>query len=168
LWSAIHYFYPYTRLIGDWDAALAGSIPRLIAAKDADQYAKTVLALDAHVEDGHANARGHPSIATLFGTWSVPLSVRFFEGQYVVAGTYGKGSVAALEIRDARGLRRGKTVMRIDERAISQAEHTCVSTKSPRFYFEEFACASSAYMHDRPQIDATSETQAPSQDTAQQ
>lgn len=90
LWAVIHYFYPYTHLIGDWDQALADSIPHFIAAKDADDYAKAVLTLDARVEDGHSYARGHPSVEKLFGAWVVPFGVRYLEGQYVVAKTYGK------------------------------------------------------------------------------
>lgn len=83
-WSVIDRFYPYKALIGDWDAVLKEFIPRFIAAKDADEYAKAVLEMSAHVEDGHTRAFGHKSAAAVIGEWTVPFAVRIVEGQYVV------------------------------------------------------------------------------------
>lgn len=84
LWSTIDKFYPYRSLIDDWDAVLPEFLPHFIAAKDADEYAETVLEMMARVEDGHTFARGHPSVAKLFGTGGIDVEARFIENQLVI------------------------------------------------------------------------------------
>jgi C-terminal processing protease CtpA/Prc len=84
IWSVIEYFYPYKALIGDWDKALAESIPQFVSAANEDEYAAAVLQMVARVEDGHSVASGHPGVARLLGTWRMPIEVRRVENEFVV------------------------------------------------------------------------------------
>lgn len=90
IWSVIQYFYPYKALIGDWDVALTEAIPQFIAARNADEYALAVAEMVARVEDGHSGAFGHPSLATIFGTWQTPIEVREVEKEFVVTGLHAR------------------------------------------------------------------------------
>ena len=67
IWGIIRHFYPYLHLLDDWDGAFRASLPELAAAEGEEAYARAVLRLLAHVEDGHTNVRGHPGIAAVRG-----------------------------------------------------------------------------------------------------
>ncbi|HEV8242082.1 MAG TPA: S41 family peptidase [Thermoanaerobaculia bacterium] len=82
-WGVIHHFYPYLDLIGDWDAAFRDSIPELTAAADEAAYARAVLALMAHVADGHTYVGGG-AVPAVLGAASPHLQTRLIEGQPVV------------------------------------------------------------------------------------
>ncbi|HEX9161004.1 MAG TPA: S41 family peptidase [Thermoanaerobaculia bacterium] len=85
LWAVIHYFYPYLDLIGDWDATFKQFIPRFIAAANADEYARAVVEMDTHVEDGHSFVSGPEFVQKLFGgPGRVPAEVRVVENEFVV------------------------------------------------------------------------------------
>jgi hypothetical protein len=88
IWSVIEYFYPYKSLISDWNATLAESLPRFIAAANEDEYAAAVLQMVARVEDGHSGAFGHPATARLLGAWRAPIVVRQVENEFVVTALH--------------------------------------------------------------------------------
>lgn len=88
LWSVIDLFYPHKSLIGDWDSVLREFIPRFIDAKDADEYGRAVMEMDARVEDGHSSACCPPFFWKLIGSWTVPFSVRPIEREYVVTDLF--------------------------------------------------------------------------------
>lgn len=88
-WTIIDTFYPYKHLIGDWDAVLTEFIPRFESAKDEIEYAAAVLEAVAKVEDGHSGASGHRAVPEITGQWTMPFSIRYIEGQYVVAEKRG-------------------------------------------------------------------------------
>lgn len=82
-WGVIHDFYPYLDLIGDWDAAFRDSLPALAAANDDAAYARAVLALMAHVADGHTFVNGG-AVLSVLGAASPHVELRVIEGQPVV------------------------------------------------------------------------------------
>lgn len=84
LWSVIDRFYPYKNLLGDWDAVLREFIPRFEAAEGADAYARTVMELAAHIEDGHTQVYGPPAVWDVIGPRLLPLEVRPVEGSFIV------------------------------------------------------------------------------------
>jgi C-terminal processing protease CtpA/Prc len=99
LWSVIDTFYPYKHLIGDWDAVLREFIPRFESAKDEVEYAAAVLEAVARVEDGHSGASGHRAVNEIIGHWTMPVSIRYVGGQYVVAekrGNFVEGTPLAI------------------------------------------------------------------------
>jgi C-terminal processing protease CtpA/Prc len=84
LWSTIDRFYPYRHLIGDWNAVLREFIPRFDAASDADQYARVILELTAHIEDGHTSVWGPRSVWDVIGVHGLPIEVRSIENRFIV------------------------------------------------------------------------------------
>ena len=83
-WSVIDRFYPYKKLIGDWDAVLTEFIPRFEAAEGADAYARTVIELAARLEDGHVQVLGPPAVWDVIGARLLPVEVRPVEGKFIV------------------------------------------------------------------------------------
>lgn len=89
LWGIIDRFYPYKDLIGDWSAVLREFIPRFEDAKDATEYARAVLEMAAHIEDGHTTVTGGAAWE-ITGTWTLPIEVRSVGGEFVVTDFFGK------------------------------------------------------------------------------
>jgi hypothetical protein len=53
-WNAIHYFFPYKRLIGtDWDSILVKYIPIMINANDSLAYTMAVRSMVSEIHDSH-------------------------------------------------------------------------------------------------------------------
>jgi C-terminal processing protease CtpA/Prc len=101
-WTVIHYFFPYSHLMGDdWDGVLEEFLPRFEAASDARQYAQAVAELAARTHDSHVNVRAK-ALSEFFGTASPPVSLREIEGEPVVTGLAPDGSVTAsgIEVGD--------------------------------------------------------------------
>ncbi len=84
LWSVIDRFYPFKNLIGDWDAVLPEFIPRFETAEGADAYARVVMELSGHIEDGHIQVLGPPAVWDVRGRRLLPLEVRPIEGRFIV------------------------------------------------------------------------------------
>ena len=86
-WNAVQYFSPNREIIGeDWDAALVRVLPRIAAAKTREEYALELLALIAIDHDTHANLWSGLDVRPPTGACSLPLRVRFVEGQPAVVG----------------------------------------------------------------------------------
>jgi len=94
-WNVIHFFYPYLHLLGDWDAVLPESLAAMEKADSARGYALAVLAMMAHVADGHTSIYGHPEIVKYFGTARLPLTLRWVEEAAVVTAVGGDEAKAA-------------------------------------------------------------------------
>ena len=83
-WNAARYFFPYMYVNdGDWDTVLPEFIPRLLAAKDAEQYHLTLVELTTRLRDTHVGG-GSPEVVRALGSrfpWFEPRSI---EGKVVV------------------------------------------------------------------------------------
>jgi C-terminal processing protease CtpA/Prc len=88
LWSVIDRFYPYKKLIGDWDGVLREFIPRFESAEGADAYARTVMELAARIEDGHTSVFGPPAVWDVLGVRWLPVDVRPIEGRFIVTAKH--------------------------------------------------------------------------------
>jgi C-terminal processing protease CtpA/Prc len=88
-WNMIEYFFPYRYAIGeDWQQVLPQVLPQVVAARTAEQYRLTMLALIARIHDSHANIYGDKVLEQYKGLYQAPLWLRFVEGQATVAGYY--------------------------------------------------------------------------------
>lgn len=95
-WNMIEYCYPYRYAIGeDWQQVLPECVPQFVAARTAEQYRLTSLALIARIHDTHANIFGDKIVDAYWGNLYAPLYVRFAEGQAVVVGYYDAALGAA-------------------------------------------------------------------------
>ncbi len=94
-WNVIHFFYPYLHLLDDWDAVLPQSLAAMEKADSARDYALAVLAMMAHVTDGHTSIYGHPEIVKYFGAARLPLTLRWIEEAAVVTAVGGDEAKAA-------------------------------------------------------------------------
>ena len=93
-WNIVESWFPYRDVIGeDWDAVLAEFVPRAFAAKTNDEGTRVLLALVARAHDGHANLWSGTDKRPPVGDCLAPVSLRFVEGQYVVADVADSVSV---------------------------------------------------------------------------
>lgn len=104
-WGVIHHFYPYLHLLDDWDGAFRASLPELAAADGAEAYARAILRLAAHVEDGHTGVWGHPAVFEVRGQAFPRVRIREIEGAFAVT-----------EVRDraVEGLAVGDVIHAVD------------------------------------------------------
>lgn len=85
LWNVIEYWSPYRNLIEEsWDGVLREFIPRLVEARNRDDYAAAMMALIARVHDTHANLWSSLDVRPPRGKAQVPVCVRFVENQAMV------------------------------------------------------------------------------------
>jgi C-terminal processing protease CtpA/Prc len=114
-WNIIAYWYPYRELTGgNWDAVLAGALPKIALARDADTYKREMIGLIAKVHDTHANLWGSLGARPPAGACQLPVNIRFVENQAVVA------SYADPDLGQATGLRRGDVLEQLDGVAADQ------------------------------------------------
>lgn len=113
-WNIIEYYFPYKYLIDeDWDDVMKEFIPKLIHAKNEQEYHLTTLELIARVHDTHANIWNPSSvIEEYWGKKYVPAILRFVEGKPAVTGYYKEeeGKSSGLEIGDVITKVDGKTI----------------------------------------------------------
>lgn len=114
-WGVIHHFYPYLDLIGDWDAAFRDSLPALTAANDDAAYARAVLALMAHVADGHTYVGGG-AVPAVLGAASPHVVVRLIEGRPVM--TVFDAAIRGLKVGDVISKVDGEPIERRIERLL--------------------------------------------------
>lgn len=114
-WNMIAYFFPYRYAIGeDWQRVLPEFIPKFVAARSAEQYQLTALALIARIHDTHASISNSKVLNAYWGTLYAPLWVRFVEGQAVVAG-YSDATLGA-----ASGVQVGDVLLKVDGRPVAE------------------------------------------------
>jgi C-terminal processing protease CtpA/Prc len=121
-WNMIAYFFPYRYAIGeDWQRVLPEFIPQFVAARTAEQYRLTALALIARIHDTHANVFNDKILAAYKGMYQAPLWLRFVEGQAVVAGYYDAALGAATTLQP------GDVIVQVDGRPVAEL----VKTRQP-------------------------------------
>jgi hypothetical protein len=102
-WNIMEYWFPYRNLIpGRWEDVLTSFIPRLLGARDREEYRLAMLALAARVHDGHANVWNVVASRPPRGGCRLPVALRFVEGRYVVAAYVDSalGPAGGLEVGD--------------------------------------------------------------------
>jgi C-terminal processing protease CtpA/Prc len=83
-WNAARYFFPYMYVNeGDWNTVLPEFIPRLIAAKDAEQYHLTLVELTTRLRDTHVGG-GSADVVRALGSRFPSFEARSVEGKVVV------------------------------------------------------------------------------------
>ena len=93
-WNIINYFFPYKKLIEEsWENTLQRFIPKLIEAKDKDEYFKNISALICEIKDSHAViVDSESTINRLLGKRIVPMIISNIENKPVVTGFYTQGN----------------------------------------------------------------------------
>jgi C-terminal processing protease CtpA/Prc len=113
-WNIAEYWSPYRNLIGDWNRVLLDFIPRVVLAKDSDDYQRQLMLLIAAIQDGHANLWSSLRVRPPIGDCQLPANLRFIENRPVVTGysldDFGKTS----------GLQIGDVVTRIDGQPVTK------------------------------------------------
>jgi C-terminal processing protease CtpA/Prc len=114
-WNMIDYFFPYRYAIGeDWQRVLPEFIPKFVAARTAEQYQLTALALIARIHDTHANVFSGKALSAYKGTLYAPLWLRFVEGQATVAGYYDAALGAATTLKP------GDVIVQVDGKPVTE------------------------------------------------
>jgi C-terminal processing protease CtpA/Prc len=100
-WNIVEYWFPNRDVIGeDWETALRDTLPKIATAKTAGDYHRELMALIARAHDTHSNLWSSLQDRPPVGGCQIPVTVRFVEGQWVVAG-YPGAPVAELQTGDA-------------------------------------------------------------------
>jgi len=102
-WNIFEYWSPYRDIIGrDWTSVLAEFIPRVATAQSAESYKRELLAFIATANDGHANLWGSLDVRPPTGKCSLPITMRFVEGEPAVTANIAAGSsdVASVKVGD--------------------------------------------------------------------
>jgi C-terminal processing protease CtpA/Prc len=80
MWGVVRWFFPYRDIMKeDWNKVLARFIPRLEAAGDSLEYARTVAEMWTHIHDGHGIVQSEV-LRSWIGKASPPIEVRMIEG----------------------------------------------------------------------------------------
>ena len=107
-WGIIQYWYPYRDLLADdWVSVLRKSITEITEASDGKSFDRAMLKLIAHVGDTHANLWSSLDARPPEGECSLPLAIRFVEGQPVV-------TEIASEDASKLNTRRGDVIKKMD------------------------------------------------------
>jgi Peptidase family S41 len=113
-WNIVEYWSPYRNLIGDWNGVLHDFIPRVVLAKDFDDYQRQLMLAIAAIQDGHAGLWSSLRVRPPLGDCQLPVNLRFIENRPVVTGyssdDFGKTS----------GLQIGDVVTKIDGQPVTK------------------------------------------------
>ena len=84
-WNIIEYFAPDKDVIGEpWDSVLVRFIPKVIEAKNREDYTLTMMELCSSIHDSHSYT--HSSFSdSLFGYYTLPFRPAVVDGRVVVA-----------------------------------------------------------------------------------
>jgi C-terminal processing protease CtpA/Prc len=101
-WNIVEYWSPYRNLIGNWNRVLLDFIPRVVLAKDSDDYQRQLMLVIAAIQDGHANLWSSLRVRPPTGDCQLPVNLRFIEKRPVVAGYSSDdlGKTSGLQIGD--------------------------------------------------------------------
>jgi C-terminal processing protease CtpA/Prc len=84
-WNVIAYWFPYRDVMNeDWNAVLAEFIPRVIAAKDPDDYRLAMIDLVSRVHDTHANVWDAIDSRPPRGECWIPAPIRIVGDRFAV------------------------------------------------------------------------------------
>jgi C-terminal processing protease CtpA/Prc len=112
-WNIIEYWSPNRAIIGeDWGDVLRQFLPRVVLAKDRDEYQREVMALIAKAYDTHANLWSSLQVRPPTGNCRLPLNLRFLpdhggENRVVITSLASTGG-------EATGLKPGDVVDALD------------------------------------------------------
>lgn len=113
-WNAARYYFPYMYVNGgDWNAALPEFIPRLIAARNAEEYHLTLLELTTRLHDAHVGA-GSPRINRTLGPRTPSFEARSIDGEIVV------WRIAPGAAAEGSGLQVGDVIREVDGEPVAQ------------------------------------------------
>lgn len=89
-WNIVEYWFPNRDIIGEnWEGALRETLPKIALAKTAGDYHRELMALIARAHDTHSNLWSSISDRPPVGACGIPATVRWIEGQWVVAEAAG-------------------------------------------------------------------------------
>lgn len=111
IYSVINYFFVNKKLMDkSWDDIYQQYLPRFVAAKDSMEYALTVAAMYAHIQDGHGFISSQVSISKKFVGQGVTPSVfgQVIENKFVIT------SIIVDSTAKKEGLAIGDIVLSID------------------------------------------------------
>jgi carboxyl-terminal processing protease len=111
-WNAARYFFPYMYVNGgDWNAVLPEFIPRLIAARNAEEYHLTLFELSTRLNDAHVGVNSAVITSTLGGRFP-SFESRSVEG-HIVVWRLGRGTPP-----DPNGLKVGDVITHVDGESV--------------------------------------------------
>jgi C-terminal processing protease CtpA/Prc len=113
-WNIVEYWSPYRNLIGDWNRVLRDFIPRVVLAKDSDDYQRQLMLVIAAIQDGHANLWSSLRVRPPIGDCQLPVILRFIENRPVVTG------YSSAVLGKTSGLQIGDIVTRIDGQPVTK------------------------------------------------
>jgi C-terminal processing protease CtpA/Prc len=114
-WNTINYFFPYKKLIEKpWENTLHEFIPKLIMAKNKEEYFKSILSLICEIKDSHATIwDADNTINRLLGERIVPIIISNIENKPVVTGFYTKGN----HLKNS--FQKGDIILKVDDKKVS-------------------------------------------------
>jgi hypothetical protein len=119
-WNIIEYWFPYSDMISaDWDEVLHDFIPRFLTAEEEHQYILELMALIAHVRDGHANLWSALDKRPPAGTLNVAVHIRSIEGRPVVWRASGNGHPVSETELATDGLAFGDVILAVNDTPVS-------------------------------------------------
>ncbi|HEY2470826.1 MAG TPA: S41 family peptidase [Terracidiphilus sp.] len=115
-WNIMQYWAPYRLDAGqNWPAVLAEFIPKLVLANDRTAYQLAMFELVAKANDTHANLWSSLDARPPVGKCSLPVDLRFIDGQAVVTGLAGKDAASGLQMGDILDAIDGTQVAKLTE-----------------------------------------------------
>ena len=85
LWAFANYLFAYKHLMDrPWDEVLPEFIPRASSARNELEYARSLAALAARLQDSHVGIRDSPVLQRWYGGEPQAAQVRFIEGKPIV------------------------------------------------------------------------------------
>jgi hypothetical protein len=113
-WNIVEYWSPYRNLIGDWNRVLHDFIPRVVLAKDSDDYQRQLMLVIAAIQDGHAGLWSSLRVRPPMGDCQLPVNLRFIENRPVVTG------YSSDDLGNTSGFQIGDVVTKIDGQAVAK------------------------------------------------
>ncbi|MGC4039424.1 MAG: S41 family peptidase [Flavobacterium sp.] len=115
-WNMIQYYFPNRHLIGeDWKNVLDEYIPKIIEAKDNQQYTIAMLEVIARIHDTHANIWGNnKAVQAYFGKNYAPVKIGFIEGKAVVTDYYND------KLGEESQLKKGDVITKINSKDVAE------------------------------------------------
>jgi C-terminal processing protease CtpA/Prc len=112
-WNMINYFFPYKDTIGrPWETVLPELIPMFIAARTSNEYYAAVRRMSAQINDSHGFVVQNTMFFNFFGRGSLPLDLRYVQGQTVVSDiTMSESARMRFGLQDVR---KGDVLLSID------------------------------------------------------
>jgi C-terminal processing protease CtpA/Prc len=113
-WNIVEYWSPYRNLIRDWNRVLRDFIPRVVLAKDSDDYQRQLMLVIAAIQDSHANLWSSLRVRPPIGDCQLPVNLRFVENRPVVTG------YSSDDLGKTSGLQIGDVVTKIDGQPVTK------------------------------------------------